>query len=94
MKMKPVRPINEHCMTILGPYRSAAQPLSCMMVSDVRAGKGTGRKDAYKETKDTTSGRTITESGLPVGWNGISNLGGRCLNTEPSQERRYQVSTA
>jgi hypothetical protein len=90
MKMKAVRQIIEICMTILGPKRSAAQPL-ILKNMDVRLVVTSGERGnwAYEETDDTSSGGTVTEGRLPLGGNDITDFSSVCRDTEALEEVGY-----
>lgn len=60
---------------------------SALMLIPVRSARTT-----HEQTENSSRGATVAQSGLPVGRNGVSDLGGWSGDTEPSQKVGYSVS--
>lgn len=82
MKMKPVKAIIETCMTILGPYLSAAHPLNCC--NERKLVQTT--LFTHQQTDNTTRRTSVTQGRLPVGRDGVTDFGLIGSNAEPFQE--------
>jgi hypothetical protein len=81
MKIKPVKAMIDTCITIFGPYLSAAHPLNYHQSRHLHAAMLT-----YEQTNDTTGGASITQGGLPVGRDGITYFGGVGRHAKSFQE--------